>query len=521
MAHVEFRFPAADFEQTAKDYETLVIPVFKGKRLGTDAGNFDAETGYLLEQQLSLHEGLQSNPGETLTLSLSDSQNPKRIVLVSTGISYKTNKTPSDWHTDHIGKALYQALKPYGNEQALLSRDFDDLSASDDYSAFIADTINQEDYRFDKYITETEPLGDLRITVETKEQGQNERRYKALHAVTEAQKWAKDLTNEPSNKLYPAEYADRIKDTLSPLGVKVTILDDEDLEQMGAGAISSVGQGSSKENKPRMVIMEYDGSNGQDTSPPLGLIGKGVTHDSGGMNIKSAKMEKMHMDMGGSAAIVGTMKAIAARGSTAKVVAIVGLAKNDVDANAYQPGDIITSLSGKTIHIGNTDAEGRLVMADCLTHLQREYNPSTIIDAATLTGAVSAIFGPLYAGVFTPADDLWTEIEQAGKTSYEEGWRLPLHKVFERAMKGKRSDLTNLSTIGFGGGSTAAEFLHNFIEYDEQGHGPRWAHLDIAGAAMPPGGMANGFGVRLLDQFIKDTYEKPGGYFPVPGRKPS
>jgi len=387
-------------------------------------------------------------------------------------------------------------------------------SCADDFAltSRLADMINREDYAFDKYKSEKDSGGALDMIFETDNASETAAHYADLSAVTEAQKWAKDLTNEPSNKLYPANYADQIKDKLEPLGIKVTILDDKELLNMGAGAISAVGQGSADEYKPRMVVLEYDGTNGQQARP-LGLIGKGVTHDSGGLNIKTSGMEQMHIDMGGSAAMVGTMMAAAQRKANVNVVAIVGLAKNDVDANAYVPGDIITSLSGQTIHIGNTDAEGRLVMADCMTYMQREFDPETIIDAATLTGAVVSVLGPLYAGVFTPDDDLWSGLEKAGEDSQEKGWRLPLHKIFEKAMKGDRSDLTNLSTLGYGGASTAAEFLKNFVEEDSAGEKRKWAHLDIAGAAWPAAGMANGFGVRWLDRFIRNNYETA-----VPGK---
>lgn len=507
--NVSFTKSAEDIKSETASYDTVVVPVFKGGELGQEGTALNKELRELLEDQIALRNGFGKTAGDIMPIDGSENTTPKRFVLVATGQAYDPSTACDAGQGKAVAAALYKHLTAVNAGKTYIAQDFDH-AFTNDFSVTLADELNAADYAFDKYKSKaaaSKPL-DLHFAVADTEAATQD--YTKRAAVTEAQKWAKDLTNEPPNKLYPAVYAEQIIQKLAPLGVKVSVIEDEELVKMGAGAISAVGQGSPKSHKPRMVIMEYDGTAGSDSdAAPLGLIGKGVTFDTGGISLKpSGSIADMHMDMGGSAMIVGTMMALAGRQAQSKVVAIVGLSDNDIGPDAYKPGDIITSLSGQTIHVGNTDAEGRLVMADCMTYLQQNYKPHTIVDAATLTGAVHSIFGHTYAGVFTNDDTVWSTLETAGKTSGEQGWRLPLHEVFNNAVKHNRADLSNIGGIRFGGGSTAAEFLHHFIEKDENGKETPWAHIDIAGAAMPPGGMANGFGVRMLDQWIADNYEE-------------
>jgi len=277
------------------------------------------------------------------------------------------------------------------------------------------------------------------------------------------------------------------------------------MKALGMNSALAVGQGSDK--PPRMVVMEYDGTNGS-RRKPLALVGKGITFDTGGISLKGgANMDEMKMDMGGSAAVVGVMRALAGRKANAKVVAIVALAENMPDGKAQRPGDVWTSMNGKTVEVLNTDAEGRMVLIDALTHIQNEFDPDTVIDLATLTGAVSVALGKTFAGVFSNNDKLYQKLEAAGSKSGEINWRLPLHADFQKAIAARTGDLKNTGGRA-AGSSTAAEFLHAVIDRDDTGKERKWAHIDIAGVARPLDGVSKGYGVLLLNQFVADNFEK-------------
>ena len=313
---------------------------------------------------------------------------------------------------------------------------------------------------------------------------------------------ARDLITEPGNVLYPATYAQRINDELSPLGVHVRILHQSQLEAMGFDLLLSVGQGSTKDSY--VVTMEWHGGGDEQ---PLALVGKGVTFDTGGISIKpSAGMGDMKYDMGGSGAVVGAMHAIASQNVDANVVGIVGLVENMPDGNSIKPGDVVTSLSGMTVENLNTDAEGRLVLGDILTYVQREYNPDRIIDLATLTGAIVVSLGEEAAGLFTNSATWGQTIVDAGTRSGEGFWRMPMGKNWNAMIDSDIADIKNIGGGRNGGSTTAAEFLYRFVDSDRA-----WAHLDIAGVCWNgkgndnvPGG-AVGFGVRTLFDIANQT----------------
>jgi len=319
---------------------------------------------------------------------------------------------------------------------------------------------------------------------------------------------ARDLVNEPPNALYPDAYAKRIKDQLKPLGVEVDILDEKKMGKLGMGALLAVGQGS--DNPPRMVVMHWRGDKSSNDAP-LAFVGKGVTFDTGGISLKpGAGMEEMKMDMGGSAAVVGLIKALAGRKAKVNVVGVVGLVENMPSARAYRPADIITAYNGKTIEVLNTDAEGRLVLADALSYVQDVHKPNLVIDLATLTGAMIVALGHQYCGTFANDDALWGQMENAGKDAEEPLWRMPLDKVWKEEVEGTITDVQNMGKSGRDAGScTAAGFLSHFIE-----EGTVWAHMDIAGTAwikkdkdvVPKYG--TGFGVRVLERFVARNYER-------------
>ena len=317
-------------------------------------------------------------------------------------------------------------------------------------------------------------------------------------SIAESVNMARDFITEPGNVLYPREYAKRISKLLSNVGITVKVYPAEELREMGFNLLLSVGQGSAKDSQ--VVVMEWLKGGAKD--PTLALVGKGVTFDSGGISLKPGKgMGDMKYDMAGSAAVVGAMHAIATHDIARNVVGIVGLVENMPDGNAIKPGDVVTSLSGQTVENLNTDAEGRLVLADILTHVQT-YKPSTIIDLATLTGAIMVSLGTEMAGLFTNSTDLEKQIVAAGKEAGEGYWRMPMGKTWSKMIDSSIADMQNVGGA-YGGSTTAAEFLYKFIDDDRA-----WAHLDIAGMAWEDGGTpttpkgAVGFGIRTLYNFV-------------------
>jgi len=314
----------------------------------------------------------------------------------------------------------------------------------------------------------------------------------------------KDLVSEPGNILHPDEYAKRLLE-LKKIGLKVTVYDKKKLKKLGMNALLGVGQGSIRGSY--LVTMEWNGTKSK--SKPLAFVGKGVCFDTGGISLKPAKfMEDMTYDMAGSAVVVGLMKNFAKRKAKINAVGVVGLVENMPGGNAQRPGDIVKSYSGKTIEVLNTDAEGRLVLADALTYTEKKYKPQLIIDLATLTGAIIVCLGSEYAGLFSNNDKLSKQLFEAGEKVGEKVWRLPLHKNYDKLMNSKNADMQNINYVGGAGSTTAAQFLQRFILNKTP-----WAHLDIAGMAFSKyggalnSGGATGYGVRLLNKFVEDNYE--------------
>ena len=322
-------------------------------------------------------------------------------------------------------------------------------------------------------------------------------------AIAEGVELARNLVNEPPNVLFPLEFADRAK-ALEKLGVDVDILDEKAMGKLGMNALLAVGRGSARES--RLVAMRWNGARSKRTKP-IAVVGKGVCFDSGGISIKpSAGMEDMKGDMGGAACVVGLMHALAARKAKINVVGVVGLVENMPDGDAIRPGDIITSMSGQTIEIVNTDAEGRLVLSDALWYAQETYSPRAIIDLATLTGAIIVALGNDVAGLFSNSDELAERLRAAGEATGEKVWRMPLGAAYDKLIDSKFADMKNAGGR-HGGSITAAQFLQRFVKETP------WAHIDVAGTAMgSPASDINqswgsGWGVRLLNRLIADSYE--------------
>ena len=325
-----------------------------------------------------------------------------------------------------------------------------------------------------------------------------------LKSLVDGVNFTKDLVSEPGNILHPDEYAKRIK-KLKSFGLKVSILDKNKLKRLGMNALLGVGQGSIRGSY--LAVIEWKGSSKK--KQPLAFVGKGVCFDTGGISLKPAKfMEDMTYDMAGSAVVVGLMKTLALRKAKVNAVGVVGLVENMPDGNAQRPGDIVKSFSGKTIEILNTDAEGRLVLADALTYTEKKYKPKFIVDLATLTGAIIVSLGSEYAGLFSNDDKLSEQLFKSGEKVGEKVWRMPLNENYDKLINSKKADMQNINYVGGAGSTTAAQFLQRFILNKTP-----WAHLDIAGMAFSKyggalnSGGATGYGVRLLNQLIEDNYE--------------
>ena len=376
--------------------------------------------------------------------------------------------------------------------------------SADDIGAF-AQGAQMRNYKFDTYKTRKEDdedsPGAVGLTLYVRDVAAARRVSKAGMAVTEGVALARTLVNEPPNVLFPDEFARRCKE-LEKLGVTVEVMDRAALEKAGFRALLGVAQGSAHE--ARVVIMRWRGAK---KAQPIAFVGKGVTFDTGGISIKpSGGMEDMKGDMGGAACVTGLMHALAARKAKADVIGAIGIVENMPDGAAQRPGDIVRSLSGQTIEIINTDAEGRLVLADLLWHVQATYKPAFMIDLATLTGAILVALAQEHAGLFSNNDELSERIAEAGKSTGEAVWRMPLGPAYDKMIDSKFADMKN--TGGRHGGSiTAAQFLQRFVNKVP------WAHLDIAGTAMGSlqsdinQSWGSGWGVRLLDRLVSDHYE--------------
>lgn len=366
-------------------------------------------------------------------------------------------------------------------------------------------------YRFDRYRTRLKPeqkpsLTEIQIVTEAPAAAKS--RFEKEEPVIEGALWARDLVSEPPNVLFPEEFARRLGE-LSALGIEVEILGEAELEKMGARALLAVGRGSRRETK--LVTMAWRGARSK-SAQPICFVGKGVTFDTGGISLKpGAGMDEMKGDMAGAAAVAGVMQAVARRKARANVVGVVGLVENMPDGDAQRPGDVIASLSGQTIEVLNTDAEGRLVLADAVWYAQEKFNPRAVIDLATLTGAIIVSLGHEHAGLFANNDDLAHGIVQAGQLEGEPVWRMPLGPAYDKLIDTPNADMKNIASKPGAGSIVGAQFIQRFIK-----PGVAWAHLDIAGAAWKPGpyedplspAWATGYGVRLLNRLLAGHYEE-------------
>ena len=483
------------FTDTAKS-DIVGFLIDEGGKLPEPAEAMDKDSGGLLTEALTAGR-FAGKEGQQAFVVLPKGAGAKRALLVGAGKA----KGRTDRALERIGGTIFKAQANSGFK----SLDLYVGKAAE--AARIGLGVKLAAYRFDDYRTKLKPEDKPSLTsvsLISNDTKAARAAFKPLDAGADGTYLARDLVNMPPNDLYPGSYAEKIE-TLAEYGLEIEILGEKELKKLGMNSMLGVGQGSVKESK--LGIMRWMG--GKKDEAPVALVGKGVCFDTGGISLKpGGGMEDMRGDMGGSAAVVGAMLALAKRKAKANVVGLVGLVENMPDGDAIRPGDILTSASGQTIEVQNTDAEGRLVLCDVLWYTQETYKPKAIVDLATLTGAIVIGLGHHHAGLFTDDDDLADQLTQAGLTEGERVWRLPLGPEYDRLLKSKFADMRNIG--GRAAGSiTAAQFLKRFIK-----DGQVWAHLDIAGVAWVDGekapidpSWASGFGPRLLDRWIADNYE--------------
>ncbi len=419
----------------------------------------------------------------------------RKIILVSIKKNIKSSQAES------LGATFYDKFKDSELNSFVISCDTI-RSSLKNFVGFFLHGLKLKSYTFEKYKSKKNKKN-ISITVIGKNKPSITDQIK-FEAVEEGTFFARDLVSEPGNILHPDEYAKRLK-SLKKIGLKITIFDEKKLKKLGMNTLLGVGQGSVRGSY--LVTMEWKGL--KNNSKPVAFVGKGVCFDTGGISLKPAKfMEDMTYDMAGSATVVGLMKSLALRKAKVNAVGVVGLVENMPGGNAQRPGDIVKSYSGKTVEILNTDAEGRLVLADALTFTEEKYKPKFIVDLATLTGAIIVSLGSEYAGLFSNNDKLSNQLIDAGKKTEEKVWRMPLNKNFDKLIDSKNADMQNINYVGGAGSTTAAQFLQRFILNKTP-----WAHLDIAGMAFSKyggalnSGGATGYGVRLLNKLVEDYYE--------------
>ncbi len=451
---------------------------------------------YISNSELSYIKDLLRTSDLKKKLLVFDVSSKKKIVIISVKNNLKISEIES------LGAEFYTKVNYGKNSEYVINAESVD-SKNKNFLGYFLHGLKLKSYEFKKYKTKKESRT-ISVTIVGKKNIPNQKDQIKFKALEEGTFYARDLVSEPGNILHPDEYAKRIN-TLKKHGLKINIYDEKKLKKLGMHALLGVGQGSIRGSY--LVTMEWNGA--KNNSKPLAFVGKGVCFDTGGYSLKPARfMEDMTYDMAGSATVVGLMKNFALRKAKINAVGVVGLVENMVSGNAQRPGDIVESYSGKTIEILNTDAEGRLVLADALTFTEKKFKPKFIIDLATLTGAIIVCLGSEYAGLFSNDDQLSKQIFNAGEQVEEKVWRMPLHKNYDKLMNSKNADVQNINYVGGAGSTTAAQFLQRFILNKTP-----WAHLDIAGMAFSKyggalnSGGATGFGVRLLNQLVEDNYE--------------
>jgi leucyl aminopeptidase len=497
---MEFSFAEPDEPRSG----AVVVGVFEEGALTPAARRLDETTGGAITRALSVTPRFKGKKDELLPIVGPANLPVSRIVLAGLG---KPEQADARLFRQ-LGGNLVAHLHGAGESEATFAIDIDDgvPIGQTEAAAQLALGARLRSYRFDKYRTTQKPEQEAslnRVTIATMEPRAAEHVYQPFDQAADAVFFTRDLVSEPANVIYPETLAAQAE-TLTEFGVAVEVFDENKMRKLGMNALLGVAQGSAR--PPRLVVMEWRGA--EATRAPLAFVGKGVTFDTGGISIKpAAGMGEMKWDMAGSAVVIGLMRLLAARKARINAIGVVGLVENMPSGTAQRPGDIVTSMSGQTIEVLNTDAEGRLVLADALWFCQDRYKPCLMIDLATLTGAVVVALGHHRAGLFSNNDELAERLIEAGKSVDEEVWRLPLAASYDREIDSDAADVKNIASGRAAGSIIGAQFLQRFV------NDVPWAHLDIAGVAwsskdsatVPKG--ATAFGVQLLDRFVAQYYE--------------
>jgi len=450
---------------------------------------------YISKSEYSYISDLLNINDKRIDIITYDISSKKKIILVS----IKKKITSSE--IENLGAKFYKKFKDSKLNYYSINTDTV-LKGLNHFISYFLHGLKLKSYIFERYKSKKQKRSIfINLVGKNKPSYIDQIKFKAIEDGTF---YARDLVSEPGNILHPDEYAKRIN-SLKKVGLKINIYDNKKLKKLGMNTLLGVGQGSIRGSY--LVTMEWKGL--KSNSKPLAFVGKGVCFDTGGISLKPAKfMEDMTYDMAGSATVVGLMRTLALRKAKVNVVGVVGLVENMPGGNAQRPGDIVKSYSGKTVEILNTDAEGRLVLADALTYTEEKYKPKFIVDLATLTGAIIVSLGSEYAGLFSNDDKLSNQLIDAGEKTEEKVWRMPLNKNYDKLIDSKNADMQNINYVGGAGSTTAAQFLQRFIINKTP-----WAHLDIAGMAFSKyggalnSGGATGYGVRLLNKLVEDYYE--------------
>ncbi|MBX3554192.1 MAG: leucyl aminopeptidase, partial [Pseudolabrys sp.] len=447
-------------------------------------------------------EGFTGKSGSVLELPVPEKLGVAKLIVIGTG---KTSELKPNDMLKFGGIAIGRA--PASASDVAIFAELPDGAMNPEQAADLAMGVKLRGYVFDRYKTKRKENGkpaDKKVAVAVPDVAAARKAFAPREAVAEGVVIARDLVNEPANILYPEEFARRAS-TLRKVKVGIEVLDVPAMRKLGMHALLGVGQGSA--HASRLVVMRWNG--GKKSEAPVAFIGKGVCFDTGGVSIKPAGgMEDMKGDMAGAACVVGLMHALAARKAKVNAIGLIGCVENMPDGNAQRPGDIVTSMSGQTIEIINTDAEGRLVLADVLWYAATKYQPKFMVNLATLTGAIIVALGHQHAGMFANDDALAEQINQAGLDTGETVWRMPLGAEYDKMIDSKFADVKNTGGSRWAGSITAAQFLQRFVKDNTP-----WAHLDIAGTGMDSRqteinrSWGSGWGVRLLDRLVRDHYE--------------
>lgn len=476
----------------------LALPVRGDDMLADRLSGLGEAAGHLAAQaaEAQRFDREAASVAETFVV---DGEEARRLLLVGLGA-----KRDDEALFEQVGGALSARLLTSGERRLVV--DLSGLDLGGEEAARIAFGAAARAWRHDIYRTKLSDKAKptLEEIVLVGGGSDAEARWARKAALLDGIKLTRTLVTEPANVIYPETFVERCRESMEGLGVEFDVLDEKEMEALGMGALLGVSLGSAR--PPRLLVMKWNG--GEAGKKPIVLVGKGVTFDTGGISIKpAAGMEAMKWDMGGAGAVAGAMRALAGRKAKANVVGICGLVENMPDGKAQRPGDIVTSMSGQTIEVINTDAEGRLVLCDAMTWAQKEFHPEVLVDLATLTGAMVIALGHEFGGMFTNDDDLAVKLADAGLKSGDKLWRQPLGAAYDKLIDSPIADMKNVGPRE-AGSITAAQFLQRFVD-----EGVKWAHLDIAGMVWSnkAGTLydkgATGFGVALLDRFIADNHE--------------